>query len=267
MNRSLVNHYTTLGQRSTNCEVLPSNQERVERANVCKIGEMTMKVSETIGERTSAFKLAHQMYQRAGLTSPNDMQMRVMKHHLLDTTDVMVAKRNSSIEFTVTLVRDGQHGLPAGSLFGDQIQSMRSAGLKLAEVSCVAGCCEQSDKKQRVQTLISMIGLTIQVARRRGVDRLLLAVHPRHARVYRRMFGCVECSDVREYDAVQGNPAVLCMHDFRDLDSRGYSLYDQVYGAEYSPWELDGTQMTDDEKSYFSTAVSDATSMSLPIAA
>lgn len=271
MNRAFENHYVNHSQRSdqrsTHGDAVPGIQWKVGGEVACKIDETTMKVTESMGERTSAFKLAHQMYQRAGLTGQNDMQMRVMKHHLLDTTDVMVAKRAASIEFTVSLVRDGELGMPADALFGNEIQSMRSAGLRLAEVSCVAGCCEGSNKKQRVQTLVSMIGLTIQVARRRGVDRLLLAVHPRHARIYRRMFGCVACTDVREYDAVEGNPAVLCMHDFRELDQRRYSLYDQVYGANYSPWELDGTRMTDAEKRFFSRAVTDNASMSLPLAA
>ena len=84
-----------------------------------------MRVSETRGERESAFRLVHRAYREAGLTEDNPMQMRVMKHHLLDTTDVLVAKRNEDVCFTVSLVRDGLCGLPAESLFSREVQAMR----------------------------------------------------------------------------------------------------------------------------------------------
>ena len=190
-----------------------------------------------------------------------------MKHHLVDTTDVMVSKRMGTVDFTATLVRDGIFGLPAESLFVDEIQSIRSQGLQLAEVSCLASDGESLSKKDRVERLIAMIGLTIHVARRRGVDRLLLAVHPRHAKVYRRMFGCVICSDVREYEAVQGNPAVLCMHDFEQLDVDKYSLYDKVYGETPDPWTLDGTRMSQAEKKFFAGVIQEHAGRLVPMAA
>ncbi|QEG42521.1 N-acyl amino acid synthase FeeM domain-containing protein [Roseimaritima ulvae] len=215
-----------------------------------------MKACETQAERRSAFQLVYESYRRAGLIPDNQMQMRVLEQHLVDTTDLMVAKQDNKVCFTVTLVRDGLYGMPAESLFGKEIDAMRRNGLRLAEVSCVAGDCEKEDKRQRFDTLVKMISLTIQAARRRDVDRLLLAVHPRHAKVYQRLFGCKICTDVRDYDAVQGNPAVLCTHDFKELDETGYSLSEKVYGTEFSPWQLDGTRMTAAEKAYFAQAVS-----------
>lgn len=226
-----------------------------------------MKVSETKAERAAAFKLVHQVYSDAGLTADNATNMRVLKHHLLDTTDVMVAKRVGDVAFTVTLVRDGLHGLPSESLFGKQIDTMRSQGIRLAEVSCVASNCGDDNKKQRFETFVEMISLTIQAARRRGVGRLLLVVHPRHAKVYQRLFGCVACSDVKQYEAVRGNPAVLCTHDFAELDQRQYPLYNKIYGANYSPWQLDGTRMSNEEKRFFQQALNDQTSEIVPMAA
>ncbi len=112
-----------------------------------------------------------------------------------------------------------------------------------------------------------MISLTLQTARRRGVDRLLLAVHPRHAKVYQRLFGCVRCSDVREYAAVRGNPAVLCMHDFAALDRTRYPLFGQVYGPRYTPWQMDGARMTDAERDRLAATISAETDAFVPMAA
>lgn len=225
-----------------------------------------MGVAETREERETAFRLVHRAYREAGLTEDNPMQMRVMKQHLLDTTDVLVARHNEDICFTVSLVRDGRCGLPAESLFPREIQAMRSAGINLAEVSCVASDCVADSKKLRFETLVKMISLTIHVARRRGTDRLLLAVHPRHAKLYRRMFGCVPCTPVKEYEAVRGNPAVLCIHDFAELDRRGYSLFEEVYNSSFSPWQMDGPRMSAAEKEFLTQALQ-AGSQLIPMAA
>lgn len=212
---------------------------------------LVMKVVDRHSEREQAFQLAHEVYCRAGLTEGNRVGKRVMRHHLLDTTDVLIAKLNGQVNFTVTLVCDGDFGLPMESLFADEVEDMRSQGIRMAEVSCLASSIDPDKKRLRFDTLVSMISLLIQTARRRGMDRLMLAVHPKHAKAYERLFGCVRCSDVKEYAAVRGNPAVLCIHDFADLDKKRYPLYDQVYGPSYAPWQIDGASMSENEKIYF----------------
>jgi hypothetical protein len=230
-------------------------------------GDTGRSVCQSFNDRIAAFKLVHRMYLRTGLSSDNAMGMRVMPHHLLDTTDVMVAKRQGTVDFTVTLVRDGELGVPAESLFPEEIGAMRGQGIRFAEVSCMASECEDLSRTQRLDVLVKMMSLTVHVARRRGIDRLLLAVHPRHAKAYHRMFGCVPCTDVKEYDAVEGNPAVLCVHDFAKMDEQGYLFHDRIYGTNYEPWELDGTGMMDTEKKYFAKALSGKEEQLVPMAA
>jgi len=226
-----------------------------------------MQVSETRSEREAAFRLVHNAYQQSGLVDDNPTQMRVMKHHLLDTTDILIAKREKDVRFTVSLVRDGEFGLPAESLFTDEIRTMRQTGIKLAEVSCVASNCNEDSKKVRFETLVKMISLTIHVARRRGTERLLLAVHPRHAKLYQRMFGCVPCTPVKEYEMVRGNPAVLCVHDFAELDRRGYALFEEVYNSKFKPWQMDGPRMSITEKAHLRGLIQSASNDLVPMAA
>ena len=226
-----------------------------------------LKVTETRGERESAFRLVHDVYCESGLIAPDPMGLRVMRHHLSDDTEVLIAKRNGQVSFTLTLVRDAEFGLPLDSLFADEVDDMRARGVRLAEVSCLATRGDLLDKKARFEMFVRMISLTLQTARRRGVQRLLLAVHPRHAKVYQRLFGCVRCSDVKEYAAVQGNPAVLCMHDFAALDRTRYPLFDQIYGPNYDPWQMDGSRMTEAEKCYFESATRSKAEAFIPMAA
>jgi hypothetical protein len=258
------------GSSPANLGFEPTASPRVRTAAVpanSRNSPYLMQVSETRAEREAAFRLVHRAYREAGLTDDNPMQMRVMKQHLLDTTDILVAKRHGEVRFTVSLVRDGDCGLPAESLFSSQISAMRAAGVKLAEVSCVASDCADDSKKQRFETLIQMLTLTAQVARRRSVDRLLLAVHPRHAKLYQRMFGCVPCTPVKEYQAVRGNPAVLCMHDFAELDRRGYALFEKAYNSKFSPWQLDGPRMSEEEKKFLRKALAINGAELVPMAA
>jgi len=225
-----------------------------------------LKVAENQEERAAAFKLVHDAYVRAGLMTSHSMGMRVMKHHLSDRTDVLVVKRAGKVVFTSTLVRDGEFGLPLESLFSAEVQEMREQGLQIAEVSCLASDRTLEDKTQRFELFVELIGLLFQNARFHGVDRVLLAVHPRHAKVHQRMFGCELCSDVKEYAAVEGNPAVLCSHDFARLDQTRYCLYEKVYRKTYGVMELLGKRMSDAEKRYFAQAVSAHTAM-VPMAA
>lgn len=248
----------------------PATPQKVRTAAIIQASRnapYVMRVSETRAEREAAFRLVHHAYQEAGLTNDHPMKMRVMKHHLLDTTEVLVAKQGEEVRFTVSLVRDGLEGLPAESLFPAEIGTMRAAGIRIAEVSCVASDCADDSKKQRFETLVQMISLTIHAARRRGTDRLLLAVHPRHAKIYQRMFGCVPCTPVKQYEAVRGNPAVLCVHDFAELDRRGYSLFEEVYNTRFSPWQLDGTRMSEAEKDFLKNALPNGQAQLIPMAA
>lgn len=242
----------------------------VPRATLCNPPSSDcweVKATECHAERVAALRLVHQVYAQAGLTADLPHAMRVMRHHLSDHTHILIAKRSQDVMLTGTLVGDAEYGMPLESLFADEVAALRAAGLKLAEISCLASDLGLQDKKERFERLVMLISLIFQTARRRGVDRLLLAVHPRHAKIYQRLFGCVPCSDVKQYAAVQGNPAVMCMHDFTQLDACRYPLYDKIYGDQYSPWQLDGARMTAAEKAYFSSYCLDQASELLSVGA
>lgn len=215
------------------------------------IHQLVMKVSESRTEREHALQLVQKIYSRAGLAQENLSRLRVMRQHLAESTEILVGKQNSRVVFTVSLVGDGEYGLPLESLFRDEVASMRADGIRLAEVSCLAHDGDLGDERGRFDNFLQGISLLLQVARDRGIDRLLLAVHPRHAKLYERLLGCVRCSGSREYAAVRGNPAVLCMHDFAQLDQTRYPYYKRMYTPRYAAWQINGSPMSEAEKQYF----------------
>lgn len=236
-----------------------TRDDRPERPGTCRVqapsDRWVTKICEYRHEREAAFRLVHAAYSRSGLSSTNPHQMRVIRHHLCEHTDIMITRRADQAMLTTTLVRDAGDGLPMEAVFAEEVGAMRAAGLRVAEISCLASAESLQDATQRFNQLVKIVGLTFQVARYRGIDRVLMAVHPRHAKVYQRLFGCLPCSQVREYAAVQGNPAIMCMHDFAMLDRTGYPLYKKIYGVQYHKWQLEGTRMTESEKWHFSQAL------------
>jgi len=229
--------------------------------------DLSYKVAESQEERESAFRLVYQVYREAGLMAANESGMRVTKYHLENTTDVLVAKHDDNVVFTLTSVRDGKAGLPLESIFADEVAQLRRAGLRLAEVSCLASQVPTSSKKLRFEILVNMMSLMAQQAQRNQVDRILLAVHPRHAKVYERLFGCKICSGEKTYAAVEGNPAVLCSHDFAATEIDRYPLYDASHGSTYAPWQLSSTAMSDNERAYFAGAMACGQEALVPMAA
>lgn len=215
------------------------------------VDPLVMKVCDCRTEREQALQLVQKVYSRAGLAKDTFSHLRVMRQHLSECTDIIVGKRASRVVFTVSLIGDGEYGLPLEAVFGEEVASMRAEGLNLAEISCLANEWIPGDERGRYETFLNGMSLLAQTARSRGIDRLLLAVHPRHAKFYERLLGCMRCSDSREYAAVQGNPAVLCMHDFAQLDQTGYPYFKRIYNTSFEPWQLGGVPMSSAEKHYF----------------
>jgi hypothetical protein len=172
-----------------------------------KCDQVSIKVAATREERQGAFQLAYQSYFNAGLCASCNEGVRITPYQLLSTTDIIVAQLRGEVISTLSLVRDGELGLPLESIYPDEVKQRRDAGLKLAEVSCLAD--RRRDASRFFDLFSELARVMIQMADRYGVDELLIAVHPRHARMYCRAMAFQQLGDNRDYPAVNGNPAVL----------------------------------------------------------
>jgi hypothetical protein len=168
------------------------------------------RIAATRKEREAAFRLVYNSYLRAGLAEPNDLAIRVTPYQLLPTTEVFIASAGDDVLFTMSLVKDGELGLPMESVYGDIIEQRRRQGVRLAEVSCLA------DRRDALRGFFPVFlrtsRLLAQYAWKHDVDQLLVAVHPRHARFYRRMLEFKTIGEEKSYPTVRHNPAVaLCL--------------------------------------------------------
>jgi hypothetical protein len=217
------------------------------------IDGITYKVADGLAEREAAFQLVYDAYRQRGLMEPSPHRMRVTPYHLLDTTDVLIALDGEQVIYTVTLVRDGELGLPMEDIYADEIRARRHDGLQLAEPSCLASRQDHFGKTRMFMVCTRLIGLMFQFARANRIDRVVAAVHPRHGNVYTRSFGFEQIGGLKTYASVRDNPAVACEHDFAKLDQIGYRLYDQVYRTQFASWKLQRKPMSSEERAYFTS--------------
>lgn len=184
-------------------------------------------------EYEGAFRCLYRSYHRRGLAScVNDHGMRVTRHHLLPETRLLIARTGRSVVGTLTLAEDAQIGLPLRAVFDDEVSRLADADPRLAEATCLA-----IDDSRRAGILVMhrLMGLAAQAASRRGVTRLLIAVHPRHAPFYVREAGFSEFAPVRPHPFVRDSPAIGLQLNLATLRTDAPRIWQRYYGMPYSP--------------------------------
>jgi hypothetical protein len=182
---------------------------------------------------------------------PNSFAMRVTPHDLLHTTDIFIALHESRMICAMTLISDDFEKLPIRSLFDDEVDKQQRQGQYLAEISCMAAQPDRLPARRMTSILLRLVSLMFQYCRQNDVDRVLIAAHPRHFRLYRRSLGFVQIGPQKEYISPRKIPVVACQHDFARLDIHRYPLYDRVYGHVFQRWELLRQPMLEDDREYF----------------
>jgi hypothetical protein len=214
--------------------------------------QIVYKLAENRHEFEAAFRLVYNAYTRSGLIDENPHGMRVTPYQLLDTTDVFVATLDDETISTVSLVCDGELGLPMEGIYGDEVHRLRQQGFHVAEVSALADRRRQMSRTLPV--FVPLMRLMVQTARRRGVDQLLVAVHPRHARFYQRFLSFDPVGGEKSYPQVRNNPAVALTLDFAKLDQLHPVNYDTFFGAPVPEYQLVRHPLSEEDRWFFAAA-------------
>ena len=211
--------------------------------------DIVYKIAETTREREMAFQLVHRSYTQAGLIDENPHGMRVTPFHLLDTTELFVAVYQEQVICTLTLIGDGDLGVPMESIFGPEIDLLRRKGAHFGEVSCLA------DRRRQLSRIlpvfIKLTRLMAQYARRQGMQYLLIAVHPRHVRFYRRFMAFESFADERSYPNVRNKPAIACLLDFERARRETPAIYAQFFDDPLDDEKLAAQPMSSAERELF----------------
>jgi len=207
------------------------------------------RVASTQTEREAAFRLLYKAYRRAELAVPSRHGIRVTPYHLLPTTNVFVARYGCNVISTVTLVEDGRLGLPMEEIYGQEIAELRQRGLYLAEVTSLAD--RRRDLHRFLPVFTRLSRLLVQFARNQRVDRLLIAVHPRHMRFYQTYMAFEPIAAERDYPSVQNQPAVAMSLDLKGIESRRPACYSTFFGLAIPDQQLLPHPIPAREQAYF----------------
>lgn len=215
--------------------------------------EVVYKIASRREEFCAAFGLVYNAYVRAGLSTPHPYRMRVTPYHLLPTTEVFIAVKEGEVISTVSLIRDGELGLPMESVYAQEVGWYRNHGFSLAEVSCLADC--RQGQKVSVPVVMRLMSLMAQCAKRRGVDQLLIAVHPKHAPFYHRLTAFQPFGKEKPYRTVCDNPAVAMALDLSWAPIDHPRLYAKFFGTPFPDEVLEYRPMSDQLQSELSVVV------------
>lgn len=159
-----------------------------------------------------AYRLLYEKYIERGLIQPNTARLRFTRFNLLPRSATLIAADADTVVGTLSVILDSDRfGLPMDEIYRVELQPLRWAGRKLAEVSGLA--IAPTAAGDSLGILLACSKLIIQYALRSGVTDLLIACHPKHARFYRRLLLLEPLGECRSYGSVNGAPAVALQLD------------------------------------------------------
>lgn len=205
--------------------------------------ELTCKIASTWEDREAAFRLVYQNYLRKGLIEPNPYEMRVTPYHLLPTTNVFIAQEHGEVICTVTLIGDGDLGLPMESIYPEQVLDARERGFSVGEVSSLA-VRGDVEFKAFLPIFVKITRLMAQHARTFGMDQFLIVTHPKHGRFYERFMGFQQIGSATEYPMVRNAPAAAYCLDFARIDRERPACYNEFFGTWLPASELHCDRMS-----------------------
>jgi hypothetical protein len=179
------------------------------------------RIARSRKEFEDTFRLIYEEYLQQRLTRPNRLNLRILPHQLLQTSWVFNAVQDENAVATLSLVEDGQYGMPMDDIYGQEVGRLRQAGKQLAELTCLAHRPHTPEtmwnRGKVTSTLGTLMGLTNSLALKRGVDGLVICVHPRHATFYQRRYGFVELGPNRYCPWAKNHPAKALLLDRRGM--------------------------------------------------
>ena len=203
-------------------------------------------IARSIYELERAFELCYRSYHKSGLVVENPSGMRLTPYHLLNGSEVLIGKLDKVVFSTMSFFCDGELGLPMEKMYRSEIEGLRDQGLRIAEVGSLAD--RRTSSRRYIESFIKLGRLLAQASSARGIDTLVVAVHPKHARLYRRMMGFQQMGDHTQCPYANGNPAEALYLRFDQLSPK---IEEQFFGDPLSAEELKPYQWTCETQEYF----------------
>jgi hypothetical protein len=180
-------------------------------------------------EFEQAFHLLAVKYQARGYEGPSPKRYRFTPHHALPGTMTVVAKDESRVVATMSLVPDTTAlGLPMECIYGREVAALRREGRRLGEVTSLAD--HGLSTPEFVRTFMAMSRLVIHHHLRQGGDTWVITVNPRHRAFYRRVLGFAPLGPRRAHPSVRNNAAEAYLMDASLMQSGAPQTHRNLFG-------------------------------------
>ena len=187
-----------------------------------EVSRIEFKLAETLEERLQSFRVLHDMYVRRGLIDPTPTGLRFTVYSVLPTTAIFAGIRDGKVFSTMSLIEDSPLGVPMEKLYREEIGRLRLQRRRFAEVSALAVETESRGKG----LALMMYNLMFRWAYfYRGVDDLVIAVHPKAEDFYRSVLLFDRVGGLRAYETLKDAPAVALRLDLQTAVPRYRALY------------------------------------------
>lgn len=170
--------------------------------------EFTIKIANTQEEREAVFHMGYQIYLEKGYVQKNTNEWMIQNYDFDSETVILIVQdQNKKIAGSVTIVFDGYSNLPATSIYGEEIQTLRKSGSRMAEVSRLVISPDYRNSKEILVLLFNYLAIYIHHVQK--YNSFVVQVNPRHKNYYKTLLNFEEIGQEKPCPHVQSAPAVL----------------------------------------------------------
>ena len=166
-------------------------------------------LAEETDDFDGAFRLVYDQYVRRGYMTPHPSGRRLSVYNALPSTKVFVAKAESRVVATATLIEDSPIGLPMDEIYREELRGLRARGRRQAEASALA--VHPAYQRSGIAILLRLYRmLVLYAAKIARLHDLCFVVSPHHMAFYPAGLGFPmhQMGPPRAYRRVNGVSAV-----------------------------------------------------------
>jgi len=253
--------------------------ERLLNANEYRFGpknDWSIVIANTQALREKAFRLVHDIYLGKGYALRSSGELWCTIHHLHPYTLTFLAMKAGQAAGTISIVPDSRLGLPADTIFPEQLAFLRKAGRRLSEIFSLG--VNEGVAHRTVDLTMHLYRLVHLAATRLSHDTDIVAsVMAHHAAFYSKILLFDEVSPESRQSPKTGEQVVFTRMNLETMERRYAERYSRLKGKRnlfrwffqneeteaLVDWIRRNRQpLTDDELNYFgkskSRALSDA---------
>jgi GNAT superfamily N-acetyltransferase len=160
-----------------------------------------VRIAQTVEQYEQAFRLVRASYIAQGLEPLGADDLRVVDHHMLPETTVLVAYERGQAVGSMSLTCDSEAGLPLDRSYPEDLAALRRRGARLAEIGCfaVVDRCRGSGVAQLLSLAATRVAFEMG-----GASHIVVGVHPKATPFFRAVWGFEAFGPAMRHPSIDG---------------------------------------------------------------